>query len=176
MDWLEGAPGRAGTGRFRHRRRFVISTSRFGTGQVQGSHRTPLGLHQVARKVGQGWPLGAVFVSRTFRGFAWNGQPKAPIAHRILWLAGLEPGRNQGGEVDSFRRFIYLHGVGDESGLGRPASIGCIHLAASDLMPLFDRLTEGTLVWISPRPAPLVQPDARDRRRPALGSPVSLAG
>ena len=74
--------------------------------------------------------------------------PDAPIAHRILWLEGLEPGFNRGDGVDSHDRYIYIHGIGDERTLGRPASIGCIHLAASDLLPLFDRIPEGTLVWI----------------------------
>jgi hypothetical protein len=130
-------------------RGYRISTSRLGAGQQADSHRTPLGLHRVARKIGGGWPVGTVFKSRSPAGFTWSGQPEAAIAHRILWLEGLEPGFNRGGNVDSFVRYIYLHGVGDETTLGRPASIGCVHLAARDLLPLFDRLPAGTLVWIS---------------------------
>jgi lipoprotein-anchoring transpeptidase ErfK/SrfK len=78
--------------------------------------------------------------------------PTAAIAHRILWLEGLEPGHNRGGHVDSHRRYIYIHGIGEEPTLGRPASCGCIHLAAADLLPLFDLLTTGTLVWIGAGP------------------------
>ncbi len=148
-EWREqtgsfDAPG------YRLRRRYVISTSRFGVGARAGSNRTPPGLHRVARKVGGGWPVGTVFRGRRPVGATWLGMPQAAIAHRILWLEGLEPGRNQGGDVDSFRRYIYVHGVGDELTLGRPASRGCVHLAASDLLPLYDRLPVGTLVWLDP--------------------------
>lgn len=130
------------------RRRYLASTSRFGSGQQSGSNQTPVGLHRIAEKVGTGYPIGTVFESRQATGFTWRGHPDAPIAHRILWLDGLEPGLNQGGDVDSHRRYIYIHGLGNEPSLGRPASRGCIHLAAADLMPLFDLLPSGTLVWI----------------------------
>jgi hypothetical protein len=139
---------RQGPGRIHLRRRFIISTSRFGVGQQEGSFQTPLGLHRVARKIGAGEPIGTVFKARRPVGLTRNGLPDATICHRILWLEGLEPGLNSGGTVDSFRRYIYIHGFGDETTLGRPASHGCIHLAASDLIPLFDRTPEGTLVWI----------------------------
>lgn len=129
---------------------FQISTSRKGLGQVEGSNQTPLGLHRIARKYGAGEPIGTVFRSRQPVGLLWNGEPDAPICHRILWLEGLEPGWNRGGNVDTFRRYIYIHGCGDETTLGRPASIGCVHVAAADLLPLFDRTPVGTLVWIIP--------------------------
>lgn len=131
-----------------------MSSSRRGVGQVQGSNRTPLGLHEVAAKIGAGWPVGTVFRARQPVGFIWSGTRPAPIAHRILWLRGLEPGHNCGGQVDTFRRYIYIHGLDDEPTLGRPASRGCLHLAAADLMPLFDHIPVGTLVWISERPRP----------------------
>ena len=132
-------------------RRFRCSTSRFGVGQQEGSNRTPLGLHRVAEKIGGGWPAGAVFQSRKFIGFTWRGLPDAKITTRILWLEGLEPELNRDGEVDSHRRYIYIHGTGDEPGLGRPASCGCVQMAADDLIPLFDRVPGGTLVWIAAR-------------------------
>ena len=113
------------------------------------SRQTPLGLHRVARKLGGGWPPGAVFRSRQFVGFTWRGLPHADITQRILWLEGLEPGFNRGGRVDSFARYIYLHGFWDETSLGRPMSAGCIHVAGDDLLPLYDRLPCGTLVWIT---------------------------
>ena len=119
---------------------------------MENSRRTPLGLHRVARKVGAGWPVGTAFVSRQPVGFTWQGRPEAAIVHRILWLEGLEPGHNRGGAVDTFRRYIYIHGFGDETTLGRPQSCGCIHVAGSDLLPLFDLLPEGTLVWITANP------------------------
>lgn len=132
------------------RRSHLVSTSRFGLGQRNGSSRTPLGLHRIAEKIGGGWPVGAVFRSRQRVGFTWQGLPDATIVHRILWLDGLEPGYNRGGDVDTHARYIYLHGFSDETTLGRPMSHGCVHVAASDLLPLFDQLPTGTLVWINP--------------------------
>ena len=148
MALFERGEGGAG---FSFRRSFVISTSRFGIGQSEGSNRTPLGLHRIARKAGGGWPMGTAFKGRRPIGATWQEMPGAAIVHRILWLEGLEPGFNRGGNVDSFRRFIYIHGFGDETTLGRPMSCGCIHLAAADLMPLYERLPVGTLVWIGER-------------------------
>jgi hypothetical protein len=130
------------------RRDYRISTSRFGIGQRADTNCTPLGLHRIAEKVGAGHPIGTVFRSRKAVGLTWDGEPKAPIAHRILWLDGFEPGWNQGGQVDTHARYIYIHGIGDELTLGRPASKGCIHLAAQDIIPLFDQIPAGTLVWI----------------------------
>jgi hypothetical protein len=128
---------------------FRCSTSKFGIGEKAGSNMTPRGLHRVAQKIGGGWPIGAVFKGRRFIGYTWRGLPFARITHRILWLEGLEPGFNRGGEVDSFRRYIYIHGAGDETALGRPDSHGCIQLSGGDLLPLFDTLPEGTLVWLA---------------------------
>ncbi|HNQ90730.1 MAG TPA: L,D-transpeptidase [Verrucomicrobiota bacterium] len=129
-------------------REFLASTSRHGVGQVRDSNRTPLGLHRIAVKAGGGWPPGVVLVNRKPIGFTWQGRPAAAIAHRVLWLEGLEPGLNRGGNVDTYDRFIYIHGVGDETTLGRPCSRGCVHLAAADLILWYDRLPCGTLVWI----------------------------
>lgn len=151
MAWLERTRKLASTSpcpSYVLRRVYVVSTSRFGTGQVAQSNRTPLGLHRIAARIGAGQPIGTVFEERRCVGLTWQGRPDAPIAHRILWLEGMEPGFNRGGKVDSFQRYIYIHGLGRELTLGRPASRGCIHLAASDLMPLFERIPVGTLVWI----------------------------
>lgn len=128
---------------------YVVSTSRIGYGQLADSLRTPLGLHQIARKLGGGLPIGTAFKNRIPTGLTWQGLPSARIAHRILWLAGLEPGFNSGANVDSFHRYIYIHGTGDETTLGRPDSCGCIHMSANDLIPLFDNLPVGVLAWIS---------------------------
>ncbi len=110
-----------------------------------------MGLHRIAEKIGDGYPPGTVFEGRVPVGWTWQGKPDAAIANRILWLQGLEPGVNQGGGVDTHARYIYIHGVGDETTLGRPASRGCLHMAASDLIPLYDRIPSGTLVWIVER-------------------------
>lgn len=131
------------------RKSFRISTSRFGTGQKKNSNCTPLGLHRIAQKVGGGWPVGAVFQSRKMIGYTWQGIPGAPIINRILWLEGVESGVNQGDGIDTFQRYIYIHGTGDEPTLGRPASRGCIHVSGAELLSLYDLLPAGTLVWIS---------------------------
>jgi L,D-transpeptidase catalytic domain len=126
------------------------STSRFGIGQTEGSNRTPLGLHRIAEKIGAGELAGTVFKSRKVIGHV--SQPEfadAKITTRILWLEGLEPGFNRGGNVDSHARYIYINGTAHQSSIGKPASCGCIHLADADLIPLFDLLPSGTLVWIS---------------------------
>jgi hypothetical protein len=136
-------------GRYWFLKKFRCSTSRFGIGQAEGSYCTPLGLHRVVEKIGGGWPAGTVFKGRQPIGYTWQGMPNAKITTRILWLEGLEPGFNRGGNVDSHARYIYLHGTGDQTSLGRPASCGCIHLADTDLIPLFDKLPSGTLVWIA---------------------------
>jgi hypothetical protein len=134
--------------RYQLRKKYVVSTSAYGIGQIADSNQTPLGLHRVARKIGGGYPIGTVFRSRKEIGRTWQGLTTGSIAHRILWLEGLEPGYNCGGKVDTFNRYIYIHGFGDETTLGRPFSHGCIHMSAQDLMPLYDRLPAGTMVWI----------------------------
>jgi hypothetical protein len=141
-------------GRFVQKHR--CSTSRFGIGQMEGSNCTPLGLHRIAEKIGAGEPAGTVFKGRKIIGH--TSQPEladAMMTTRILWLDGLEPGLNQGFNggvnVDSHARYIYIHGTADQASLGQPASHGCIHLADADLLPLFDLLPGGTLVWIAER-------------------------
>jgi hypothetical protein len=133
-------------------RRYRCSTSRFGIGQVEGSNCTPLGLHRIAEKIGDGEPPGTVFKSREVIGHvAELGEAAGKITTRILWLEGLEPGYNQGGNVDSHSRYIYIHGAGDQKTIGQPASSGCIHLADPDLIELFNLLPSGTQVWIAER-------------------------
>jgi hypothetical protein len=131
-------------------KKLSCSTSRFGIGQIEGSNQTPLGLHRIAEKIGSGVEAGTAFKGRKVVGH--TSQPEfadAKITTRILWLKGLEPGLNRGGNVDSHARYIYIHGTADQSSIGKPASCGCIHLADADIIPLFDLLPSGTLVWIS---------------------------
>lgn len=128
----------------------ACSTSRFGIGQMEGSNCTPLGLHRIAEKIGASAQAGTVFKSRKVVGH--TSQPEfadAKITTRILWLEGLEDEFNRGGKVDSHARYIYIHGTADQKSIGKPSSHGCIHLSDADLIPLFDLLPSGTLVWIS---------------------------
>jgi lipoprotein-anchoring transpeptidase ErfK/SrfK len=131
-------------------KKMPASTSRFGIGEIKDSNCTPRGLHRIAEKIGGGEPAGTVFKSRQVIGH--TSQPEyanAKITTRIMWLEGLEPGFNQGGNVDTHERYIYIHGTGDQASIGEPASHGCIHLADVDLIALFGLLPSGTLVWIA---------------------------
>ena len=130
-------------------KKLLCSTSRFGIGQTEGSNCTPLRLHRIAEKIGAGTAAGTVYKGRQAIGHV--SQPEladSKITTRIMWLDGLEPGFNRGGNVDSHSRYIYIHGTADQASIGKPASCGCVHLADNDLMPLFDLLPGGTLVWI----------------------------
>lgn len=128
---------------------YVISTSAKGLGSEDGSQRTPEGLHRISEKIGQGVPVGGLLRERVFTGrFADPSLGQDQVTARILWLEGMEPGRNSGGTSDSHARSIYIHGTPFEDELGRPASHGCIRMADTDIVPLFDRLPIGTLVII----------------------------
>jgi hypothetical protein len=143
LTWFEERENR-----HQFRAGFICSTSKFGIGQCEGSNCTPLGLHRILEKIGDGEPVGTVFKGRVPVGHV-RDEPGARITTRILWLDGLEPGHNRGGAVDTHARYVYIHGTGDESTLGRPDSHGCVHLAAADLVPLFDAVPSGTIVWIA---------------------------
>lgn len=146
MHWFERRPGESTWGAGGNP--IIVSTSRFGIGQEEGSQKTPLGLHRIAEKIGAGCEPGTAFKGRRAIGHV-RDLPDARITDRILWLEGLEPGFNRGGHVDSHQRYIYIHGTADQAGIGRPDSCGCIHVATHDLIPLFDLVPVGTLVWIS---------------------------
>ena len=136
-------------GSYALRETFVCSTSKYGIGQKRNSYRTPLGLHRVKEKIGAGMPIGTIFKSRRAVGFTWRDDPDAGITTRILWLDGLEPGFNRGGNVDTHDRYVYIHGTGDQSSIARPASHGCVHLGDRDLVRLFDNTPSGAMVWIA---------------------------
>ncbi len=131
-------------------KQYIISTSKFGIGQIAGSNKTPLGLHRIAEKIGDGCDAGTVFKGRKVIGHLRDGLPLESITTRIMWLEGLEEGFNRGGNVDTHARYVYIHGFGNQESLGTPTSLGCIHLADADLIPLYDLLPSGTLVWIAP--------------------------
>lgn len=135
--------------------RYPVSTSKHGTGERQGSFKTPRGRHQVRAKIGAGSAKGTVFVARRPTGEIWSeslarAEPNRDwILTRILWLSGLEPGHNRLGNVDTMRRYIYIHGMPDNAPCGEPGSIGCIRMRNDDIIELFDRVGIGTLVDIA---------------------------
>jgi hypothetical protein len=125
---------------------YNVSTSKFGTGDHEGSYATPLGRLRVCRKIGAGEPLGAVFHSRRPTGevIPPNAPGRDPIVTRILWLDGLEDHNR-----NAFSRCIYIHGTPQESLLGAPASYGCIRMSSSDVAALYDLVGRGALVEIT---------------------------
>jgi lipoprotein-anchoring transpeptidase ErfK/SrfK len=137
-------------------RRYAISTSKNGLGEVNGSFCTPRGRHLVRAKIGAGQPLNAVFVRRRPTGEVWTPALHAAypgrdwILTRILWLSGCEPGFNRLGKVDTMRRYIYIHGSPDGADMGKPGSIGCIRMRGPDILELFDLVAPYTPVDIQP--------------------------
>lgn len=131
-----------------------VSTAAAGVDAREGSGGTPPGVHRILQRIGAGAPPGMVFVSREPTGRVW--QPGLPheavdgdlILTRVLTLDGLEEGVNRGPGVDSAARFIYLHGTNAESRLGTPCSHGCVRLANTDVLRLFDLVREGDPVVI----------------------------
>lgn len=135
-------------------RSYAISSARNGTGQLKGSYRTPLGRHVVRAKIGAGLPENTVFVARRPTGEIYGPELAARfpdrdwILTRILWLSGCEIGHNRLGDVDTMRRYIYIHGSPDSVPMGSPGSIGCIRMRNADVIDLFDRIKTGTAVEI----------------------------
>ncbi len=133
---------------------FRVSTARNGPGERMSSYCTPRGAHVIAEKIGAGAAPGTVFVSRKPSGEIFTPELRAAepdrdwILTRILWLAGTEPGCNQGGEVDSHDRYIYIHGSPAEVTMGKPGSAGCIRMTNDDVIWLFDHVEVGTPVLI----------------------------
>lgn len=131
-------------------REYWVSTARNGPGEVRDSECTPRGRHVIAAKIGAGAPPNSVFVARQATGEIWSPAFAATqppnrdwILTRILWLSGLEPGFNLGGDVDSRERYIYLHGTPDTVPLGVPGSRGCVRMRNADIIELFDRVEVG---------------------------------
>jgi len=133
---------------------YVISSSSYGVGNKVGSNKTPLGLHKVKDKFGNETPLNGRMVGRVFYGqiakvYSDNTKSKTDdITSRILWLDGLEDELNKGEGIDSYKRFIYIHGTSEEGRLGTPASHGCIRMKNKAVIELYDKINIGTLVLI----------------------------
>ncbi len=132
----------------------AVATAKNGVGQVFGSECTPLGSHRIRAKVGAGQPVNTVFVGRRLTGEIYqqalaDAHPKRDwILSRIMWLCGNEPGINRGGQVDTQRRYVYIHGAPDSHPMGIPSSHGCIKMRNADVIALFDRVSVGTQVLI----------------------------
>ncbi|ONF45181.1 L,D-transpeptidase [Marinobacter lutaoensis] len=135
--------------------RYPVSTARNGVGERDGSGCTPRGRHYIRAMIGAGMPEGAVFRARRPTGEVFSSvlarqYPERDwILSRILWLCGLESGKNRGRGVDTFRRFIYIHGTPESEPMGVPKSHGCIRMRNRDVIELFERVRPGLPVVIS---------------------------
>jgi len=133
---------------------YLISTAKNGPGEVLGSEKTPRGLHKIRAKIGANCLENTVFVKRRPTGeiFSEALQRDFPnrdwILTRILWLSGCEREKNRLGQVDTQRRYIYIHGTPDSTSVGIPGSRGCVRMRNQDIIELFDWVTLGTPVLI----------------------------
>jgi hypothetical protein len=133
---------------------YGISTSKRPPSNIKNSMGTPRGLHEIAERIGHGQPPGMVFKSRVAIGRHYSELPDADenqnlITTRILWLRGLEPGVNRGGDVDTYERYVYIHGTNHEDRLGEPLSSGCVLMRNLEIIELYDQVRAGDLVWIA---------------------------
>lgn len=135
-------------------KRYLISTAKNGVGEQKGSHQTPRGWHMIRAKIGDHCAINSVFVGRRFTGEIYSNELRLQyperdwILTRILWLSGLEVGKNRLGPVDTMRRYIYIHGTPDDVAIGVPNSKGCIRMRNSDLIELYDLVKPKTHVLI----------------------------
>jgi L,D-transpeptidase YbiS len=149
-------------------RQFSVSTAVNGPGQREGSGGTPLGRHVVRARIGAGLASGAVLVGRRPTGEIWTPDLHARyperdwILTRILWLSGCEPGFNRLGNVDSMRRYIYIHGTPDIEPMGVAQSHGCVRMRNQDILWLFERVDAGTPVLLTDARCAPMQNRARD--------------
>jgi lipoprotein-anchoring transpeptidase ErfK/SrfK len=135
-------------------RTYLVSTAKNGAGEKINSGQTPRGRHVIRAKIGAHAPENAVFVARRPTGELYTPQLRAQfpdrdwILTRIFWLSGLEPGKNRMGDVDTMRRYIYIHGTPDDVQMGVPGSKGCIRMRNQDIIELFDIVPAGSLINI----------------------------
>lgn len=133
---------------------WTISSSKYGIGCKKGSNKTPYGIHKIKNKIGKGAPLGTIFKSRINTGkkaiiYKDSVDTKEDyVTTRIMWLEGMEKGINKGADVDSYKRYIYIHGTPEEGLLGIPSSHGCIRMRNDEIIHLFDTVDLGTIVYI----------------------------
>jgi lipoprotein-anchoring transpeptidase ErfK/SrfK len=133
---------------------YPISTSKYGEGSIENSFKTPLGEHSIKEMIGEEAEINTIFTSRinTKRSATiidkFEDTDNDYVTSRIMWLDGEEDGYNKGGNVDSFNRYIYIHGTHEEGLIGTKASHGCIRMFNYDVIELFNLVNIGTKVLI----------------------------
>lgn len=136
------------------RGRYTVSTARLGAGERENSLQTPRGWHRVCERIGDGATPDTIIYHRAVTPWHYTAQLHADypdkdwVLARILWLCGLEPGKNQGEGVDSHDRAIYIHGAGDHVAFGTPTSRGCVRMRTREVVELYARVPLGTDVLI----------------------------
>jgi L,D-transpeptidase YbiS len=133
----------------------AVATATNGAGELYGSECTPRGQHYIRARIGEGCKPNSVFIARRPTGEVFTEALRAQhptrdwILSRILWLCGMESGSNRGGNVDTMRRYVYIHGCPDSDVMGIPSSHGCVKMRNQDIIKLFDRVEVGTRVLIT---------------------------
>jgi len=133
---------------------YNISSSKYGEGNSANSNKTPLGVHIIKEKYGEKTPINGRMIGRIFYGDIAHiyldtiTSKTDDITSRILWLEGTEQGKNKGDGIDSYKRYIYIHGTSEEGLIGKPASHGCIRMKNKDVIDLFKEVSIGTFVLI----------------------------
>ncbi len=136
-------------------KQYSISTARNGPGEKMDSECTPCGRHIISEKIGDGAEVNSVFVARVTTGEIYQPSLREQyperdwILTRILWLSGMEEGKNKGGKLDSHERYIYIHGSPDDVAMGQAGSRGCIRMHNDEIIELFDLVEEGVTVKIT---------------------------
>jgi len=134
---------------------YLVSTASNGVGELNGSGCTPRGKHKIRLKIGYGCDVNTVFQGRRPTGEIYTPELASKFPHRdwilsrIIWLTGIEPGTNRGGQVDTLKRYIYLHGCPDKEPMGNPKSHGCIRMRNQDIIELFELVDNNMPVYIS---------------------------
>jgi len=135
-------------------RQYLVSTAKLGVGEQKNSYQTPRGWHRICEKIGDGAEKNTIIFRQAVTPWKYTEAlhqqypNKDWILTRILWLCGMEPGLNRGGDVDSYERFIYIHGAGAHVPFGTPSSLGCVRMKSDDVIELFDHSPIGTDVYI----------------------------
>lgn len=135
-------------------REYPVSTAKNGPGEQRGSECTPRGRHVIRAKIGAHCVPNTVFIGRRPSGELFTPALRVRHPHRdwilsrILWLSGLEQGKNRLGSVDTMQRYIYIHGCPDDEPMGIPGSHGCVRMRNPDIIDLFERVQAGTMVRI----------------------------
>jgi len=137
------------------KKKYSVSTAKNGPGERKNSECTPLGEHIIAEKIGHDAKQNSIFVGRVETNELYVPEMRKLfpdrdwILTRILWLSGTEEGKNKGNNVDSYERYIYIHGSPEETKMGKPGSRGCIRMRNSDVIELFELVSVGTIVTIT---------------------------